>query len=160
MANESAGTKRAVYEANVQQYRVLSATVQSFLVTIGSIFYTQEGVPNFLMILTATLGLLHIRFIWFDVVRARHLVIDYYKFQHYQNLTVIQTKELNDKYPEARYIHDVEARREVNKMYFKRPDLKLWRETRKKLDIVVPTGYALIWLSLLAWKQPWHLPLW
>jgi hypothetical protein len=99
MANESAGTKWAVYEANVQQYRVLAATVQSFLVTIGSIFYTQEGVPNFLMILTATLGLLHIRFIWFDVVRARHLVIDYSKFQHYQNLTVIETEELNDKYP-------------------------------------------------------------
>jgi hypothetical protein len=43
MANESAGTKWAVYEANVQQYRVLAATVQSFLVYWVDFLHTGRG---------------------------------------------------------------------------------------------------------------------
>lgn len=160
MATDYSATRWSVYEANVQQYRILSATVQSFLLAVGSILYTQKEVPNFLLLLVSVMGILHIRFIWFEVVRARLLVIDYHKFQHYSNLSIKEVTELKDKYPENRYIHDRDARREVNSRFFKNPDLKVWRETRWKFDIVVPIGYACMWAALLAWKQPWRTPLW
>lgn len=160
MTSNSPVTKWAVYEANVQQYRVLSATVQSFFLTVGSILFTQQHVPNFLMLMIAVLAILHVRFVWFDVVKARHLIIDYYKFQHYAKLTAGDLAQLADKYPETRYVHDAEARREVNAKFFRKPGLRLWRETRLKLDVIVPTAYVIIWIGLLAWKQPWQAPLW
>jgi hypothetical protein len=160
MNKESLENRWATYESNVQQYRVLSATVQSFLLAVGSILYTQNGVPNALLFLVTLLAVLHIRFIWFDVVRARHLIIDYYKFQHYSVLTEEQLTDLYTNYPETRYVHEKEAREKVNSEFFKRPTLKLWRQTRIKFDIVVPSGYFLIWAALFLWKQPWKLPLW
>jgi len=148
------------YESNVQQYRVLSATVQSFLLTIGSILYTQQGVPNALLILVTLLAVMHIKFIWFNVVRARNLIVDYYKYQHYAKLTQDQLSELEKNYPETRYVHEKEAREKVNSEFFNKPTLSVWRETRIKLDIIVPSGYFIIWTALFLWKQPWKLPLW
>lgn len=160
MVGDYSATRWSVYEANVQQYRILSATVQSFLLAVGAILYTQQNVPNLLMMLVAILGLLHIRFIWFEVVRARLFVIDYHKFQHYSELSATELAELRDKFPESRYVHDREARDEVNTRFFKKPKLRVWRETRWKFDIVVPLGYATMWIALLAWKRPWSTPLW
>ena len=160
MKKESLENRWSTYEANVQQYRVLSATIQSFLLAVGSILYTQDEVPNALLFLVTILAVLHIRFVWFEVVRSRHLIIDYYKFQHYSELTQEQLDELEKNYPETRYVHEKEAREKVNNEFFERPNLKLWRQTRLKLDIVVPIGYFIIWTGLFLWKQPWKFPLW
>ena len=154
MANQSAATKWAVYESNVQQYRVLSATVQSFFLTVGSILYTRSDVPKFLMVLVFAIGMLHIWVVWFKIVKARHLIIDYYKFMHYQGLTALDIKKLTEECDETTYVHNDKKRREVNAKYFKRPDLRLWRETRLKLDIWVPTMYTVMWLGLFFWKFP------
>lgn len=158
--SEGPEKKWAVYESNVQQYRVLSATVQSFLLAVGSVLFTQKGVPNLLMLLIAVLGVAHILFIWYPIVKARHKIIDYYKYQHYENLSSEKQIELEAYCPEHDYVHDESKWREVNARFFRRPNLKLWRETRHKLDRVVPAGYVIIWIALVAWKEPWKLPLW
>ena len=158
--SEGPEKKWAVYESNVQQYRVLSATVQSFLLAVGSVLFTQSNVPNLLMLLVAALGVAHVFLIWYPIVKARHRIIDYYKFQFYCNLSQERQRELAVFCKEEEYVHDDKKWQDVNAQFFDRPKLKLWRETRHKLDRLVPGAYVLIWIGLVAWKQPWKLPLW
>lgn len=151
--SESAGQNWAIYEANVQQYRVLSATVQSFLLAIGSILFTaSKPVPPLLLMLVVALGLGHIFWIWIPIVYARHKVVDYYKFQYDRNLAPEVRAELRALCTEKQYIEDPLRRRTVNETYFGDAKLKVWRETRMKLDLFVPLAYASLWLGLAAWR--------
>ena len=159
--SNSAGQNWAVYEANVQQYRVLSATVQSFLLAIGSIlFTTSKPVPGLLLMLIVALGVGHIAWVWIPVVFARHKIIDYYKFQHDLKLTPDTRAELERLCSEKQYGNDPVLRREVNAKYFGNAQLKVWRPTRVKLDIAVPLAYVAFWIGLATWIRPWTLPLW
>ena len=159
--SNSAGQNWAVYEANVQQYRVLSATVQSFLLAIGSIlFTTSKPVPGFLLMLIVALGVGHIAWVWVPIVFARHKVIDYYKFQHDRKLTPETRLELERLCTEKQYIRDRTLRRLVNERYFGDANLRVWRPTRVKLDVVVPLAYVAFWIGLAMWIRPWNLPLW
>lgn len=159
--SNSAGQNWAIYEANVQQYRVLSATVQSFLLAIGSIlFTTSKPVPGLLLILIVILGIGHIVWVWIPVVFARHKVIDYYKFQHDRRLTVERREELEKVCSERQYVQDRTLRAQVNKDFFNNPKLRVWRLTRVKLDLVVPLAYLVFWTGLAMWIKPWTLPSW
>lgn len=81
----------------MQQYRVLSATVQSFLLAIGSIlFTTTKPVPVFLLMLIVILGVGHIVWVWIPVVFARDKIVDYYKFQNDRKLTPETRAELEN----------------------------------------------------------------
>ncbi len=150
----------AVYEANVQQYRVLSATVQSFLLAVGTILFSSSGnVPKSLLLLVTALGLIHILWIWVPVVRSRHYIIDYYKYQHEKQLPAERRMELGQFCDEKEYAKNAEKRKTVNVEFFGEPELKVWRLTRKKLDWFVPAGYVLVWLSMAVWKIA-GIPLW
>lgn len=157
----SAGQNWAVYEANVQQYRVLSATVQSFLLAIGSIlFSTSKPVPGYLLILIVFLGVGHIAWVWIPVVFSRHKAIDYYKFQHDKKLPPKLREELEKFCSEKQYVEDRTLRQQVNNKYFGDEKLRVWRLTRLKLDIAVPLAYMAFWIALAMWIKPWNLPLW
>jgi hypothetical protein len=154
--NGLAGQNWAIYEANVQQYRVISATVQSFLLTIGSILFTSSSnVPALLLTTIFVIGLAHILWIWIPIVYARHKIVDYYKFQHDCKLSEDERTALEKTCGESEYVVSVEKRKQVNKDFFKKADLKVWRLTRVKLDLIVPTAYAICWIELAAWKYPW-----
>ena len=151
----------AVYEANVQQYRVLSATVQSFLLAIGSIlFTTSKPVPGLLLMMIAVMGVGHVAWVWIPVVFARHKVIDYYKYQHDKKLSVEARAELEQFCGEKQYVKKSALRRAVNEKFFGDPSLRVWRLTRVKLDLVVPLAYVAFWIALALWNKPWRLPLW
>jgi hypothetical protein len=80
--SDSISTRWCVYESSVQQYRILSATVPSFLLTVAAIWANPpaaRGVP--LLVGMASLGLLHIFAIWLPILEARVLIVDYYKGQ-------------------------------------------------------------------------------
>lgn len=159
--SNSPGQNWAVYEANVQQYRVLSATVQSFLLAIGSIlFTTSKPVPGLLLMLILFLGVGHVAWVWIPVVFARHKVIDYYKFQHDKKLTPGVRTELEQFCCEKQYVKNPTLRRAVNKKYFGDADLQVWRLTRVKLDLVVPLAYVAFWIGLAMWIKPWKLQVW
>jgi len=158
--SSSPGQNWAVYESNVQQYRVLSATVQSFLLAVGTILFSSSGnVPKSLLLLVTILGLVHIFWIWIPIVRSRHYIIDYYKLQHDKNLSTTQQLELAEFCSEKEYVMNADKRNKVNSTYFKEPNLKVWRPTRRKLDWFVPAGYVMVWLSLAAWKIA-VIPIW
>lgn len=158
---DSPGQNWAVYEANVQQYRVLSATVQSFLLTVGSIFFTSsQSVPGLLLMMIFALGVAHVLWIWIPVVYARHKVVDYYKFQHDRRLSEEDRLRLASMCTEKQYVKSARLRRQVNAEFFGDDEIRVWRLTRIKFDLVVPLAYVAFWAGMAAWKKPWALALW
>lgn len=143
-----AAQKWAVYESNVQQYRILSATVQSFLLAVGSIWFSaQKAPPVVLLIALFLVGIAHIFIVWIPVLKARISIVDYYKGQ--LDMEPTRCVDLANFCSEDEFRENAEKRRKVVEMFFS--DSKLvepMRRTRKKLDIWVPYGYAIVWVTM------------
>lgn len=157
---EKARTAWQIYESNVQQYRGLSVTVQSFFLTVGSLVATssRDGIAAVsVMTLVALVGLFHLVYVWHLPLRARHKIVDYYKFQIDCGLDNDQIAELEAMCSPDRYVTDSQMRTKVNTEVFCKPQLKVFRQTRLKFDVVVPGLYALIWLALFTWTVHSHL---
>ena len=138
--------KWAVYESNVQQYRILSATVQSFLLAVGAFVLSTPIVPLPLYAAIALLGIGHIFAVWIPIVEARVLIVDYYKGQ--LDMPADRRAELlaycsEDEFRESKEKHD-----EVVRTFFYLKLLEPVRNTRVKLDRWVPWGYATIWIAM------------
>ena len=142
-----------VYEANVQAYRTLAATVQSFFLAVGSIVAaTSQGdlITTAIMVSLTGVGWYHLYAIWFEPVRARALIVDYYKFQMERQFSAERIQELQGFCSADEYVHDAAKRAKVNADYFGLPGLKAMRPTRRKLDVTVPLLFCILWLLLLA----------
>lgn len=143
--------KWAVYESNVQQYRVLSATVQSFLLAVGSIWFSaQKPPPNFLLGALFLIGLAHIFVVWRPIVHARIKIVDYYKGQ--LDMSVERRAELAAFCTEDQYRESDDLRRQVVDRFFDPKLREPVRNTRTKLDNWVPWAYAVIWACMVLSK--------
>ena len=143
--------KWAVYESNVQQYRVISVTVQSFLLAVGSIWFSaQKTPPTVLLIALFAIGIGHIFYIWMPIVHARIKIVDYYKGQ--LDLSIQRRADLAAFCTEDKYRESADIRLQVVEKFFKPEFQQPVRDTRIKLDIVVPIGYAVIWALMLYYK--------
>jgi hypothetical protein len=157
---ENLRTTWSVYESNVQQYRSLSVTVQSFFLTVGSLVATssRDGLSAVLVMgLVTCVGLFHLLYVWHLPLRARHKIVDYYKFQIERELTDDQIAALGAMCSVDEYVNDAQKRLRVNTEVFGKPDLRVFRATRMKFDIVVPCLYALVWLALISWTLHTHI---
>ena len=143
--------KWAVYESNVQQYRVISVTVQSFFLAVGSIWFSaQKAPPTALLLALFVVGVGHVFYVWIPIVHARIKIVDYYKGQ--LDLSAERRAELAEFCSEEKYRASAKVRRQVVDKFFY-PKLRVsLRNTRFKLDIVVPCGYAVIWAFMLYFK--------
>lgn len=148
--SDNIATRWAVYESNVQQYRILSATVQSFLLAVAGIWANPPAPRGIVLIVCmAILGVLHIYFVWLPVVFARVLILDYYKGQLEMGADL--REKLVVECTEQEFVRDVTKREQTARTYFA-PELRQpLRSTRAKLDRWVPWGYTLIWVGLVAW---------
>lgn len=117
----------AINETLLQSYRSTFISSQSFLLAVGAIVTGKSGV---LVYLTAMVGMLVIWFVWFPVVRARHKIVDYYKYS-----AALDAKSLSRICSEHEYVHDVDRRREANALLGVSTH---WRETRVKVDVGSP----------------------
>ena len=141
--------KWAVYESNIQQYRVLSATVQSFLLVVGAVLYASPSVSSKVLIAVLILGLLHIFYVRVPVVYHRLKIADYYLGQ--LPLSESRQTELAEFCSEHRYVTNTAARLAVREDYFGGRDGEIpetIRATRFKVDVLVPGAYVIIWLSM------------
>lgn len=129
--------KWAVNESLLQAYRSTFISSQSFLLAVGAILSGKSGV---LLCLLGAVALLVVWFIWYPVVRARHLVVDYYK--GLANLPAGVTVQCT----ESEYVHDTVLRAAANKAFGFSTN---WRTTRKKLDLGMPLLFTLVWIALL-----------
>ena len=145
----------SIYESNTQQYRILSVTVQSFILAVGTILFSsaQDNIPMWLLSLIVAIGVFHITFIWIPIVRARSLIVDYYKYQYFKKLSAQEILELEEYCSEKEYVNNPVKRKEVNEKFYNEKGLKLWRATRFKIDLLIPFLYFLIWVFLWSWKS-------
>ena len=92
----------------------------------------------------AAIGLFLIWYVWFRVVRVRHLVVDYHKYAYRYFSKYGKSPE--GICSEEQYIKRPVLRQETNDIL----DLQSnWRLTRVKVDLILPIAYSLIWLLLV-----------
>lgn len=135
----------AVYEANVQAYRGSFNSAQSILLAFGAIIYDKN---TWLFILISVLAVLQIWYIWFRVIRARILIVDYHKIFVDPKYRIPGT-DITEK----EYVEDECARRAFNEAAGMPVN---WRQSRFKMDILLPILYTFLWcamlISLLSYK--------
>lgn len=129
-------------EALLQSYRALFIPSQSLLLVVGAI---ASGKGHGLLYTIAAISLVMIWAVWFPVVRARHLLVDYHKFGSRLSATEQQQLCSVDQYLARRSL-----RRQANALLGIRHN---WRETRVKLDALMPALMSAIWLALLIYES-------
>ena len=136
-------------ESLLQSYRSIFLSSQSFLLAVGAILIDKGNI----LILVAAIALIQIWFIWFRVVYARLLIVDYYKYGGLLEDEVLNSVGGHLAYLKAddKYVQDTEYRKKVNSI-FKSCDLnfsKNMRTTRIKIDVLIPVTFTLIWTGFL-----------
>ncbi len=134
----------ATNEGLLQGYRSTFIGSQSFLLAIG-VLLLDRSLQSWMMIVMALISVGIIVFIWIPVVRARALIVDYYKIQLDQDFT----NSPDFCGDEDIYIHDKDCRKVMNLAAGLKTN---WRKTRIKVDMVLPAIFSLIWAGLLFTK--------
>jgi hypothetical protein len=141
------------YEANVQSYRSLSMSAQSVYLAVGAILLGAEiKIPFY-----AVLGFAMVTtwYIFFPLIFARTAIVDFYKFDLGSlfdadgHLRALSGKE--SRLSERAYANVLKGRHLRKKVYaaLEIPGPKPFRtlrETRVKLDVIVPITMTLVWL--------------
>lgn len=130
--------KWAINESLLQAYRSTFVSSQSFLLAVGAIF---SGKSHVLVYITVAVGLAVTWLIWFPVVRARHRIVDYYKFGH--ELTSAERSQICSEHD---YVHDRAKRDQTNISFNIKTN---WRKTRLKLDFGMPALFSIVWIALM-----------
>ena len=129
--------KWEVNENLLQFYRSIFISSQSILIAVGAILFNKQFPPLAFKII-ALLAVFTIWYLWFPVVRARHLTVDYYKFQLSNNNKIFK------KCKESEYLKDRQKRKKINFELEKTN----WRLTRLKMDLFLPIIFTIIWIIL------------
>jgi len=139
--------KWSINETLLQSYRSIFISSQAFLLAVGAIV---SGKNEVVLFSVAAISLLMIWVIWFPVVRSRHKIVDYYKCS--SQLSETNRSQLCS---EKEYVHNRKLRTQANQLF----DIKTnWRETRFKIDLLIPICFSVIWTVLViyeiwtAWK--------
>ena len=128
----------SINESLLQSYRQIFISSQSFLLAVGAI---ASGKSTVVLVVTAAVSLLMIWAIWFPVVRARHLIVDYHK--HGASLPEPTRSDLCS---ERDYVHNRELRRMANVTLGIETN---WRPTRLKVDLMTPVLFSCVWVVLI-----------
>lgn len=130
--------KWSINESLLQSYRSIFISSQSFLLAVGAIV---SGKSTIVLLATAFISLLMIWAIWFPVVRARHRIVDYYKY----GATLPEPGRFA-LCSEKEYVHNKEMRTKANKAFGIRGN---WRPTRWKIDLLTPVLFSIVWIVLI-----------
>lgn len=125
-------------ETLLLSYRAIFMSTQSLFLVVGALGLVHHS--HRLVYLMAGVSFLMIWFIWFPVVRARHKVIDYYKFS-----TQLGEADRQSLCSEAEYVHDATLRSKANLLFGISTS---WRTTRIKLDLYMPLLFSFVWSYL------------
>ena len=132
--------KWSVNESLLQSYRQIFINTQSIMLATGAVIL---GKSDVLMWVLVTMGLVTIWYIWFPVVRARHLIVDYYKYLSMNNG---HSSDVIKKCSEHDYVNIKKKRVALNKELGITGNFRL---TRLKIDIVLPVLYSIVWIVLM-----------
>lgn len=134
-------------ESLLQSYRQIFTGSQAFFLALGTIIINSD--TTWLFYAVAALGLFMIWYVWYRVVRVRHLAVDYHKYLH--RYLVKHGQEPEGICTEGEYI-DIKTRskrKATNQVLKVKTNLRL---TRFKIDILLPIAYTLTWVILAVYK--------
>ena len=138
-----AENKYQVNENLLQSYRQVFLSFESLLLAVGAIVFDKH--PGAMLVITA-IGVSTIWAIWHRIVRSRHLIVDYYKFEMKNYMQAENNSE-------DAYVHDHKERKTANKNFEADNPGKLirngYRPTRAKLDLALPILLTVVWGVLL-----------
>ncbi len=131
-------------ESLLQSYRLIFSLSQAIFLLLGGVCLSSDR-SVFLVIGIGSLSLLMIWYFWFPIVRARALLVDYYKIQTKFDFTghqdFCETFEVYKNNSIKRELMNSAAGVKTN-----------WRTTRAKLDLGLPVIYTMIWIFLFVEK--------
>lgn len=137
-----------INENLLQSYRLVFIESQSFFLAVGAIL-TLNTSHDWIFYVFTGLAIIIIWYIWFRVVRVRHLIVDYHKFIH---LYILKNQiEPEGICSEKLYINNCDRtyRKNTNKIL----DIdKNWRLTRFKIDLLLPIIFTVSWILLSLYK--------
>ena len=133
--------KWSINESLLQSYRSIFISSQAFLLVVGAIVAGKNGIVLFSV---AAISLLMIWVIWFPIVRSRHRIVDYYKFS-----TRLSEANRSQLCSEHDYVHDRKLRTNANHLLGIQTN---WRETRWKIDFLLPVCFSVIWIVLVIYE--------
>ena len=133
-----------INESLLQSYRTTFIISQSVFVVLGGLLLNNT-IQNSLMLLLAIIILFIIWYFWFSAVRARALVVDYYKIQVMFDFS--NQVELCKNVDE--YVNNLTKRRAMNRVAGIKSN---WRDTRIKFDLLLPVIYTIVWILFVIYK--------
>ena len=143
--------KYKINEELLQSYRQIFIGSQSFFLAVGTILFTSVKNLDCLLLLLTSINVFIIWFVWFRVVRVRHLIVDFHKY-YYEYLK--NNREIPDGVCNIKEYIDVfkwKKRKETTRrLGFKRN----WRLARIKIDLILPITFTFVWLLLAFYGKP------
>ena len=131
-------SKWSTNETLLQYYRTIFIASQSIIIAMGAILVGKSFIV-FLPILG--IGVVIIWFIWFPIVEARQKIVDYYKYS-----LLLGDEERAKLCSEDEYVTCESKRNKINSEIFETENR---RKTRKKIDLILPILFTVIWGILL-----------
>lgn len=152
----------AIYEGNTQAYRSNMVATQSLLMAVAAIFFDKNTI---LTLSVCIIGLIIQWAIWFRVISSRMIISDFHKFNALYEFSkkvndegmMIDPSDSNQKeLTEQIYVKEKDVQKRANAALVQisgNPSLKTnWRLTRKKLDLVLPIVFSIIWIAMIGFK--------
>lgn len=149
----------------LQQYRTISMTAQSFLLTVGTIVAsagTPQPIDRYAFLVLLAIGITHIAWLWVPVVTARGHIVNFYKFQAEggrpaverlirRSQTIFAERWAEGEPVTIEYSHFAGNKRLRAKIYsedLRRSQQVTPSSTRFKLDVLTPLCYGIVWFAL------------
>lgn len=141
----------STYESELQSYRSAFLSSQSIMLAVGAMLI-DKGVQ--LVLIIACIAIFQIVYIWIPVIHYRAILVDFYKFSMESkfdcNGDFIKDRSIDiEPLDEYIYCKNRKVRKKVNCNMSKKRPFTNWRETRKKIDVIIPCSMIMIWIIYL-----------
>jgi hypothetical protein len=151
------------YEGNVQAYRGLALSAQGLFLAVGAILLGTESLVPLVAVLC--LSMLATWWVFFPVIFARTAIVDFHKFHLGRRFdrsgnpaTAATTDFLREKeYARVtdrdlrRKVYDALTEEERREPGVAAPAFRTMRQTRLKLDLVMPAMFTVTWVIFVAY---------
>lgn len=139
----------STYESNLQAYRSNFLSSQSVMLAVGAIIIDKSKIAT---VMIALIAVFQILYVWLPVIYYRFLLVDFHKYSLGERFSVNgEFVESENKEPltELIYCKNKKVRQKVNyyvsKEVSRERPFNNWRETRRKIDVVIPISMICLW---------------
>lgn len=157
MTHEDYMQQWTLYDSNVQTYRANFIASQSLLLAVGALFF---GKSFGMEVLIFCIALFQMWYIWIPIIHSRTTISDFYKFNALYNLSMLVDDNGDLATPGCVPLREhtyrkndavrVKANRAIAEITGNRKLQHNNRNTRIRLDHMLPLSFSLIWVAIIA----------